>query len=89
MTAGDGGQEMCFNAFARLANPKEPAEAYEEKVISRVRETVIRLRYANKVMPDVKDDIQGPSSSLTAPTSAPPCPLPPACNRQRVQGGLV
>jgi len=51
-------QEMCFNAFARLANPKEPAEAYQEKVISRVRETVIRLRYANKVMPDVKDDIQ-------------------------------
>jgi hypothetical protein len=52
-------QEMCFNAFARLANPKEPAEAYEEKVIARVRETVVRLRYANEVMPDVKDDIQG------------------------------
>ena len=65
MTAGDGEQEMCFNAFARLANPREPAEAYQEKVISRVRETVVRLRYANKVMPDVKDDIQGPS----------PCPI--------------
>jgi len=52
-------QEMCFNAFARLANPKEPAEAYEEKVIARVKETVVRLRYANEVMPDVKDDIQG------------------------------
>lgn len=51
-------QEMCFNAFARLANPKEPVETYEQKIIARVRETVARLRYANTIMPEVKDDIQ-------------------------------
>ena len=47
-------QDMCFNAFARLANPKEPVETYEQKIIARVRETVARLRYANTIMPDVK-----------------------------------
>ena len=56
---GNALQEMCFNAFARLVNAKEPVEAYEQKIIARVRETVQRLRYANTVMPDVKDDIQG------------------------------
>jgi len=61
-------QDMCFNAFARLANPKEPVEDYEQKVITRVRETVTRLRYANTVMPDIKDDIQALHTKVSGNT---------------------
>jgi hypothetical protein len=59
-------QDMCFNAFARLANPNEPVETYEQKVISYVRETVKRLRYANSVMPEVKDDVTSLSPSRSS-----------------------
>ena len=57
-------QEMCFNAFARLANPKEPVETYEQKIIARVRETVARLRYANTIMPEVKVGLACSSTQL-------------------------
>ena len=30
-------QEMCFNAFARLVNAKEPVGSYEQKIIARVK----------------------------------------------------
>lgn len=51
-------QDMVFNAFARLANPNQPVENYEQSVISYVRETVQRLRYANDLMPQVREDIE-------------------------------